>query len=449
MNAARRHPPNRHLAWERLEFGWSHDELCTQIKRSMRGAGEPDTGLTANTVRRWETGERWPDPRFRKHLVRIFGVAASELGLLTQDELAVRPAREESLDALNRVLRMLGDQAAGHGISRQGFLHALLGAGAVSALASWDAADDFEPMRRVQRQGTLLDPRVVDSYRTINARHRELYWTAPSAVLLPAALSHIQLGVELLSGGDGERRHVLACAVAESALLGARLAFFDLQQLPLAERCFEVAATAVRESGDHALAAAVIAHRSFVPGFAGDRAAARPFLDAARGHARYAGGPLLRSWLHCVHAEISARTGNAEQGVRHAQQAEDSLSTAGTDPDWLDFFDPARLAGFLGYSQLVAGRTRDAASSLERALAQLDDRAGKQRCVVLLDLATSHAASDPEHAMALAEQAFGQLEREPYVTAYDRIPALRRALHSTPQQQVLEERARVLPTIAT
>jgi hypothetical protein len=37
----------------------------------------------------------------------------------------------------------------------------------------------------------------------------------------------------------------------------------------LAERCFEIATTALRESGDHALAAAVYAHWSFVPGFAG------------------------------------------------------------------------------------------------------------------------------------------------------------------------------------
>lgn len=446
MNAARRYPPNRQLAWERLERGWSHEELCAQIKHSMCEAGEPDTGLTANTVRRWESGQRWPESRFRKHLVRIFGMSASDLGLLTQDELAVRPAREESFDAMERLLRVLGDQAAGLGIGRQRFLRALFGAGAVSALAPLEAAADVEPLQRMPRHGTRLDPRVADSYRTITGQHRELYWTAPSSMLLPAALGHTQLGVELLVGNVGEHRQALAGSVAESALLGARLAFFDLHKLPLAERCFEVATTAVRESGDHALAAAVIAHRSFVPGFAGDRAAAAPLLDAARGHARYAGGPLLRSWLHCVHAEVSARTGEAEQSVQHARQAEDSLSTTGIDPEWLDYFDPARLAGFLGYSQLVAGRNGEAVHGLERALAQLD-RAGKQRSVVLLDLATARAAADPEHGMALADQAFDHLEQQPYVTAHDRIPALQRALHGTALQRVLDERVRALPTL--
>jgi hypothetical protein len=224
-----------------------------------------------------------------------------------------------------------------------------------------------------------------------------------------------------------------------------RLAFFDLRRVALAERCFEIATTAMRESGDHALTAAVYAHWSFVPGFAGDRAAAQTLLDAAAGHARYAPGPLLRSWLHCVHSEVSARTGAPAQSVRHARQAEDSLSTRGDDPEWLDFFDPARLAGFLGYSQLVAGRTADAAVSLQRVLDQLDDRAGKQRSVVLLDLAAAHARGDAEHGMDFAAQAFEQLEREPYGTAYGRITAVRHALVGTPQARLLDERIRSLP----
>jgi hypothetical protein len=71
---------------------------------------------------------------------------------------------------------------------------------------------------------------------------------------------------------------------------------------------------------------------------------------------------------NCVHSEVSARMGTPAQSVRHARQAEDSLSTRGEDPEWLDFFCPARLASFLGYSQLVAGRTADAVVTLQRAL---------------------------------------------------------------------------------
>jgi hypothetical protein len=100
-----------------------------------------------------------------------------------------------------------------------------------------------------------------------------------------------------------------------------------------------------------------------------------------------------------------------------------------TIPEWFDFFDPARLAGFLGFSQLVAGRAADAVVTVHRALEQLDDQPGKQRSVVLLDLAAAHATTDAEHGMDLAAQAFDQLEQGPYGTAHGRISALRRRKH--------------------
>ncbi len=76
----RRHPPNRLLAWERLQRGWSYEEITERVRAEMARCGETDTGLTANTVRRWETGERWPDPRYRKHLVTILGRPARVVG---------------------------------------------------------------------------------------------------------------------------------------------------------------------------------------------------------------------------------------------------------------------------------------------------------------------------------------------------------------------------------
>lgn len=443
MATARRYPPNRQLTWERLERGWSHDELCAQIKNSMREAGETETGLTGNTVRRWETGQRWPDPRFRKHLVTILGKPASRLGLLTSDELATRPTSPETLDVFDRLLSMPGEQMPKSGFTRQRFLRALIATSVLPGLAPLEAtAEVIAPLALAAGRGSRVDSRVVQSYMTITARQRELYWTSPGGTLLAA---HLQLGMHLLREAAGDIRASLSGSVTQSALLGARLAFFDLRQVALAERYFEIATAAVRESGDHALAAAVYAHWSFVPGFAGDGTAAAPLFDAAAGHARYAQGPLLRAWLHCVRSEVSARTGQPAQTVRHARQVEDSLSTRGEDPEWLDFFDPGRLASFLGYSELVAGRPADAVTSLHSALDQLDDRAGKQQSVVLLDLAAAEAYTDAEHRMDFAAQAFDQLTLEPYGTAYGRIPAVRRALEGTPQARVLEERIRALP----
>jgi len=123
--AGRRYPPNRRLAWERLQRGWSYEEITEHIRAEMSRAGETDTGLNANTVRRWEIGERWPDPRYRKHLVAILGKPASDLGLLTPDELAVRPDAE-TLHEFRRLWEMLTGDDNSNGWDRASVLRALV-----------------------------------------------------------------------------------------------------------------------------------------------------------------------------------------------------------------------------------------------------------------------------------------------------------------------------------
>ena len=101
-----KHPPNRMLTWERLQRGWSYEEVARRIRAQMHREGEVDTGLTANSVRRWETGDRWPEPRYRKHLVVVFGKPASHLGVLTASELGTRPL-SDVVDEVRRLFALL------------------------------------------------------------------------------------------------------------------------------------------------------------------------------------------------------------------------------------------------------------------------------------------------------------------------------------------------------
>lgn len=55
----------------------------------MADAGEVASGISSNTVHRWEAGLRRPEPRYRRHPVIVFGLPASRLGLLSPDELAL------------------------------------------------------------------------------------------------------------------------------------------------------------------------------------------------------------------------------------------------------------------------------------------------------------------------------------------------------------------------
>ena len=448
-----KHPPNTRLTWQRLQRGWSRDELAEQIKCSMRAAGEAEPGLTTEVVRRWESGDRTPEPRYRKHLVLVFGMAADELGLLSPDELALRPIttsaphaimRDDVVDAVVRKVTSMMFGAEG-GFGRKLFLKGLLGASVAPLLSGGiTPTDDLDALARPQR--TRLDPRSVDAYRAITASHRDLYWTSPPADLLPSVVAQAQLGETMLKSAYAADPllPLLGAAVAEGALLAARLAFFDLAQEPIAGAFFGLAQDAVEVSRDHGLAAAVLAHRAFVPGFAEQDRPARALLDAAHAHARYDAGPLLRSWLHCVDGEISARTGQTTASVSRIRSAEDALGTGGTDPVWLDFFDASRLAGFAGNTLLLAGRHDAAAVRLQQALDGLAAGAVKQRAVLLFDLAAAQAPDDAARASATAGQACDVLSRDYYATALQRVPAVRQALGSTPYAARLEERVRSL-----
>ncbi len=99
-----------------------------------------------------------------------------------------------------------------------------------------------------------------------------------------AAYSHTYLGVDLVRGAASGQRAAHASALAQSALLTARLAFFDLAQPAVAARCYDVALTASKKAGDHTLAAAVLGHMAFVPGFRRDPDGARNLIVAALHH---------------------------------------------------------------------------------------------------------------------------------------------------------------------
>lgn len=450
--------PNTLLTWHRLQRGWSHEKLARQIEQAMSTEGHKPTGLSRETIRRWETGERRPDSTFRPYLVLVFDLPASELGLLTPDELALRPPESTGTwvgdneriaqvvaETVKQVLQVMhGDDSV---TGRRVVLGRLLEqTWTMSTVVEGAASPSTQVEATTSR---TLDPHTVGEIAGIAASQQRLYYSTEASVLLDAVLPQLQIGVDLLSGAqtDSTTFRQLAAAVAQTALLAARLSFFDLGDVRLAVDCFDLASHAVDASGDHALSVAVRAHRAFVPGFAGNMTEARRFLDAAHAQVRRAPGPRLRSWVHCVTAELEARTGSPAAALTRIRQAEDALATGGSDPDWLDFFDESRLAGFSGQTYLLADKHALAEPHLRRALDELAPDAVRQRSVVQLDLAAALAPSDVDQAAEVAYQALEALAADPYAAALSRVPRLREALKATPFAGELEDRVRALPAV--
>ncbi len=399
----------------------------------MDHAGETYTGLSANTVRRWETGERHPEPRYRKHLVTVFEKPASELGLLTPAELKMRPDV-----ATGRTDGMQSGAIGDANWDRAAVLRALLGAGALpllSPLLSATSAEDDSQTRSFQ-----VDP---ETYTEIANGQRELYWNSPPRPLFEASFAHTHLGVALLRGASGTQRAALAAGLVQSALLAGRLAFFDLGQPAIATRCYEVALTASKEAGDHALAATVLGHMAFVPAFSQDPDSARNLITAALQHCWHGVHPIVRSWLHCVSSEIEARNGAATTSRHQIDLAEASLPDDAGDLTWFDFYDAARLDSFAGYAALTTGDHPEAARRLAAAADQLGTRGSKQRSVILADLAGAHGR-DGDRVADYLGQAIETLATDWYATGMDRVRAIRPMLGDSKHGQNIDGQIRAL-----
>ncbi|WP_203750337.1 hypothetical protein [Actinoplanes cyaneus] len=245
-------------------------------------------------------------------------------------------------------------------------------------------------------------------------------------------VEHTRLGLHLLSETSGVAHRLLAGALAESELLAGRIEFFDLRQPTEADATFVRALQAAGAAEDALLGAAVLAHAAFIPGWAQRRDEAAERLRAARTYARRGNAkPNFFAWIDAVEAECESICGRHADALRLITHAEEILG-AGADhnsPEWFTWFSPARLAAFKGSTQLKAGRLAQARETLTAALAGLLPDEGKQRTVILADLAAVDVAQKkPEAACTRIHEVLDQLASTWYATGMERVREVRHAL---------------------
>ena len=477
---------NSALRQLRLRRFWTQTDFAAAFEARSRQIGRP-LSLSVRQVRRWESDNPpLPLPAYQAVLEALFGVPIERMGFQpqwarrqagrpdsgsgepVQDERGAGVTRSahddhERQDPVKRRQFVTGAVALGSGglaaagsaparaSARDAYQNAPYQGGAYHGLQH-QSPEYQDPMgdaiARVpeaavrlaeQRSGgasgaSQVDATLVAGYAAITAQHRALYWSVAACAMFAPVAAHSELGVNLLRATDSPAlRTRLAHPVAETALLAARLAFFDLQQPRLADGYYSVALDAARESADRALTGAVLTHMAFVPAFAGRARRARDLMALAHDEAAGAIGAVQRSWMYAVESEVEARLGGAAAARNLIARSEEALGagpgSAGAEPEWLDFFDSSRLAGFKGYCQMATGRTGEAAASLERTLRTLPASGAKQRSITLADLAQVRAQQgELEESARLLGGAITQLHRSWYATGVDRVDAVRRRL---------------------
>ena len=278
-----------------------------------------------------------------------------------------------------------------------------------------------------------VQPATISAdYAAITAAHRRLYFTVQPAQMYPAVAEHARLGTHLLFETTGPTRRLLAAGLAESLLLAGRIEFFDLRRTDDADATFLHALQAAGAAEDPLLGAAILAHAAFVPGWTGRRDDAAERVRAARVYARRGtASSEFRAWLDAVEAECETRCGRTQEALGLIGQAEDALAAGGdhASPSWFNWFSPVRLAAFKGNTELEAGHLNQARATLTDVLEHMSEEGGKQRAVILGDLAALEAAEgNPEAACSRAEQALDLLANAWYAMAMDRIRKVRGTL---------------------
>ncbi|MEU1622398.1 transcriptional regulator [Streptomyces sp. NPDC005722] len=391
---------NQKLKAARSAAGYhSQQAFADALARTAAEIGLRGFEIGERQIRRWESNTPpWPQGDQRTVLTRLLGQSLEQLGFTPPWSDGTGPA--------------IIPASAGPGV--------LTAVGLASVPST--------------RQGVAQPVGVGADYESVTVAHRHLYWSVAPCELLPAVLHHARLGWHLLPQMMGPAHPRLASALAESLLLAGRIQFFDEQQPEIASQTYVQALQAAGEAEDSLIGAAILAHTAFIPGWAGRRDEAAERMTAARTYARRASAPaILLAWLDAVEAECETRCGHPRTALNLLGHAEDLLAAGqqGPTPDWMDWFSPLRLAAFKGNTQLKAGHLPQARETLLQVLDDLPPEDGKQRTVILGDLAAVETASgNVEGACGYAERALDQLAVSWYATGMERVREVRRDMQT-------------------
>lgn len=384
-----------------------------------------------------EKGANVPSPSMAARLDKVLGVA--DLGRLVTNLVspAIEPVAtggEVEVDETNRRQTL----TTAFGLTGTAAVDTpeplMLGAGVLSLLGSLPP----DPDAMEGGQGA-----EVAAYGELSRRLWRMYWDAPALALFEAAYAQVRMGMALLGGVSGVDRYRVTGALATSALLVARLAFFDLNRPGATTRCHQVALAAASEAGDHSMVAAVLGHMAFGPAFAGESEQAGELTAMALASAKRTSS-LVRSWLHCVASEAEARSGNGSASLRQIELAEDTFTADEPVPEWFDFYDHGRLGCFAGYAAAAAGEHTLAADRLSHALAELGPNGSKQRSVVCADLAIA-CQDDVDRVAHHLNEAIDALETSWYEVGHDRVREARTLLGDSRLGRQVDQRLAILP----
>jgi transcriptional regulator with XRE-family HTH domain len=361
------------IAWLRERRSLTRPELAAKVRQAARDDGEPNCGVDAKTIGRWENGQA-PRPPQRRWLAAALGIPVEQL------PGAGKLAREDKAETERREFARLATL------------------GVVGAMLP--GAVDWERIAALGRDTPPVDSRALDELEAIGASLGRLWKISPPAALLPAV--HAHLGTLGNLAPAGTRSQALAADVAS---LAGYLAF-QLEERGRASAYWSLARRLARDIGgeteSRALIGASALHSTVADGgVLTPSRTALALLDAAEASAGPRASRLLRAWVLARRAEEHAALGDG-------YAADADLAAAGgclRDPQpcadcIIGPRESSQLAGFQGSCAVLLGRYEDAAGVLRASLDTMPAGMVAWRSVVSADMGAALAGMNEVDAAA-------------------------------------------------
>ena len=432
--------PNARLRLQRLRRGWTQEDVAAGLHRVAAGLGEPEPGVDATMISRWERGSRRPRPRYVRLLCRLFELPAEELGLGEHDTepWGVSPSTADEEARRRDFIREMAE---------------LFRVAPLPPSAEPPGLEPWERLLRALRRPGRVEPTTVADLERVTIALQSLEPTLVSSdVLLGPTIGHLEALTNLLQGSltPSIRERLCSLAGATAGLVGALK--WNLDDWEAAVAYFRAGMVAAREANDRPLGAYLMARAACRPPHREDPASRLQRLRQGwHGFTPADASPSTQVWLAAKEADAHALLGRTDDCLRSLDRAESLL--ARLDPGAAHPPPPlvseTWLAGERGASLAKLGRTDEARADLQRVLAVLGPTSDRDRLWLMAALAFTFVAdNEPEEACrvaatALSRAAATHLQPVVYLLGVD-LPRALGPHRDRPAVRELEEQARGL-----
>ncbi len=437
---------NKRLRLQRRLRGWSQEEVAAGLHRVAASLGEPELGVDATMISRWERGTRRPRPRYVRLLCHLFELPAEQLGVVEDTDVAAFPEHYQDVLEDDDVERreFIGKVAA------------LLGVAAVPApMLGFQPAgpEPWERLTRVLKQPGKIDQATVDHLEQITMALESLGPTQVSSkALFGPVTGHLDAITLMLQGSlPPELRSRLCSLAGETAGLAGWLRW-DMDDPEGASVYFETGLEAAREGEDKALGAYLMASAATQPPYRENpEERVRQINGTTHGFSRHDATPAAQVWIAAKEADAFALMGDADGCLRALDRAEHALLL-------VDNYDPVRrplhnhvnatwLAGERGASLAKLGRSAEARAILQRVLSSLGPSNERDRLWLFTSLASTYLQDqEPEEACRVACTALdraSKMQLDPIFRVVGGLHQEMRSFSKSPAYQELDEHLRM------